>query len=194
MKKIILLAIALLIFIPTTVFASTQTKGLIDTIKAANITPSIDESEYKETDRQVTIYLFWGDTCNHCHEALEFINSLLSEYKDKIKMRSYELNNNIDNRTLQQKVLEWFEINKNGVPFMVIGESTFYGFTESSKEKIKMAIDDVYEQENRYDVFEEMKKGKPAKEQERDHKVWIVATVVIVLTTVIVAYLIVKNK
>lgn len=151
--------------VPNIVHAQTQARDLLETLEAASITPSIEE--YKENDDQVVIYLFWGQTCEHCHEFLEFINSNLEEYKDKIKMRSYETSRNDDNYAIQKKVANWFEVKNTGVPLIVIGENTFYGYAGSETgEKIKIAINDVYSQTERYDVFEEMKNGNPKTEKQ----------------------------
>ncbi len=158
MKRITLLIVSLMLLVPTLVFASTRAQDLTETLKAANIEMSV--SDYKETDDQVTMYLFWGSGCEHCHAELEYLNSILDEYKDKIKLRSYETWNNTSNADLEEKLLDFFEIKKGGVPFAIIGKSTFVGFGDTTGEKIKTAIDDLYEtpKEERYDVFEEMEK------------------------------------
>lgn len=45
------------------------------------------------------------------------------------------------------------------VPYIIIGEESFSGFSESSSgEKIKTAIKELYESKDRYDVFEAMEK------------------------------------
>ncbi len=158
MKRITLLIASLILLAPTLVFASTRAQDLTETLKAANIEMSV--SDYKETSDQVTMYLFWGSGCEHCHAELEYLNGILDEYKDKIKLRSYETWDNKSNADLEEKLLDFFEIKKGGVPFAIIGESTFVGFGDTTGEKIKTAIDDLYEtpKEERYDVFEEMEK------------------------------------
>ncbi len=158
MKRITLLVAGFILLVPMLVFADTRAQDLTETLKAANIEMSI--SDYEETDDQVTIYLFWGSGCEHCHAELEFLNGILEEYKDKVKLRSYETWNNQSNADLEEKLLDFFEIKKGGVPFAIIGKSTFVGFGDATGEKIKTAIDDLYEtsKEERYDVFEEMEK------------------------------------
>lgn len=162
-KVLIITIISLFIFMPMMVFADTQAQDLLETLETAGIEVSVDD--YEENDNQVEIYLFWSTGCSHCHEELEFYNSILGDYKDKIKMRSYE-SSNPDNYALQKKMMTFFNLKESGVPFAVIGENTFYGFrsAEETGEKIKDAIDEEYAKslEERYDVWEEMEKNKQA--------------------------------
>ncbi len=50
-----------------------------------------------------------------------------------------------------------------GVPLLIIGENTFYGFEESNKEKIITAIENEYKKEKRYDLFDAMEKKEEEK-------------------------------
>lgn len=180
MKKIIIILIAFMLLIPCATYASSQARDIMETFEAASITPSI--KDYKENENQVVIYMFWADYCEHCHEALEFLNEIMPEYKDKIKMRSYEVQNS-DNEVIHKRVANWFET-KTGVPLIVIGESTFYGYAgEETGEKMKQAIDDVYSQplEERYDVFEEMKNGKPETKKKNTLLIMLVPVIIIIV-------------
>lgn len=143
----------MLFIIPSAVFAETEAQDLMDTLERAGITPTVDS--YTENDNQIPIYLFWSDECYHCHDFLEFINNNLEEYADKIKMRSYETANE-SNYNLEQKVAKFFNIEAPGVPLIVIGENTVYGFGEDNGDQILEAIDELYESEERYDVFDAM--------------------------------------
>ncbi len=155
LKKIICICISAFMFLPLTVFAA-RAQDLMDTLERGGITPSVED--YKETKEQAVIYLFWSDTCGHCHEELEYINSILPEYKDKIKMRSYE-GSNSENFALQQKVGQFFKLEKyNGFPLTVIGDKTFYGFGEDYKEEMIEAIEKLYNSTEKYDVFDELEK------------------------------------
>lgn len=159
MKRIMLLILSFILLIPITVSASTRAQDLPDTLEEDGISISIED--YQETDDQVVMYLFWGNGCEHCQAELEFLNSILDEYKDKIKLRSYETWYNTSNAELEEKILNFFELTDKGVPFLIIGESTFIGYDEETTgEKIKTAIDELYQlpKEERYDVFVEMDK------------------------------------
>lgn len=156
MKKILLIIISILMFVPAVVCAETEAQDLMETLERANITPSI--TNYGEQESQVPIYLFWSDGCYHCHDFLEFINEELEDYGSKIKMRSYETSNE-SNYNLEQKVAKFFNIKAPGVPLIVIGENTIYGFGEDNEEQILEAIDEEYSSDEKYDVFEEMEKA-----------------------------------
>lgn len=184
MKKIFFLILSLILFIPNVVMAETQTLDLMDTLEKAGITPSIDD--YEETEDQVQIYLFWSSTCTHCHDVLEFINDNLDEYGEKIKMRSYETSTNADNYALQQKVAKFFSINAPGVPLLVVGESTFYGFSDSIKDKILEAIDGEYSANEKYDVFEKIEE-KEAEKNPND-----ALYVIIPVLAIVVIYFMIK--
>lgn len=154
MKKFLILIISLLILVPTTVFAAdTQALDFMQTFELAEIEPKVED--YKETDDQVTLYLFWWTNCSHCHEELEYLNDVLEEYKDKIKLRSYEIQNS-DNSKLRNKVGDFFDITGKGVPLLIVGENSFYGFKDEYKEKIKTAIETEYNKTEKYDLFKEM--------------------------------------
>lgn len=190
MKKIIITILAMFVFIPSTVFASTQARDFLETFEEASITPKV--KDYKENEDQVVIYMFWWTSCDHCHEALSFFNDILEDYKDKIKMRSYETGANSDNFAIQKKIANWFEV-KTGVPLIVIGENTFYGYNgDETAEKIKIAIDDVYSTpvKERYDVFEEMKKGKPETKKKNTTLILLIPAILVI----VVICIFIKNK
>lgn len=156
MKKIIAILLVLLAIVPSIVSASTQALDVIDTIKSVGLTP--EDADYKETEDQVMVYFFRGSTCNHCHDAVEYFNSILKEHGSKFKMRSYEVYENADNQKLKDKVVKFFKDQAPGVPYIIVGESTFYGFGEETGEKILAAIESEYRSSEKYDMFEAMEK------------------------------------
>ncbi len=160
MKKILLLVIAAMLFVPAIVRADTQAMDIIDTLEKANI--EVTDKDYKEIDDQVVIYLFYSSSCPHCHDELEFLNESLKEYGSKFKLRAYEVTANEDNDKLMKKMKKFFNEKGEGVPFTVIGESTFYGFGDSTGEKMLKAIDTEYRKETKYDIFAELEKADKA--------------------------------
>ena len=126
-KRLIALVVGLLLVLPFTVFAETESMGLADTFAAEDIEIS---TKYKETDKQATIYLFRGQGCSHCLDLLNYLNSILDEYGNKFKLVSYEVWNNTDNADLEEKVAELLnaDVQKGSVPFLIIGDQYFIGF------------------------------------------------------------------
>lgn len=135
-----------------------QTKNLEETLKEENV--EVDLSNYKETDDQITIYLFRGNGCGYCNGFLKFLASIVPEYGKYFKLESYEVWGNEDNAELMEKVGAFLEQSATGVPFIVIGEKVFPGYASQYDEGIKAAIVTLYNAEEKYDVFEEMEKAE----------------------------------
>lgn len=119
----------------------------------------LSNSDYKENDNQVTVYLFRGKGCSHCYEFLTFMNSISKEYGKYFKMVSYEVWYDTNNADLMDEVSRFMGDRATGVPYVIIGKKVFPGFASSYEEKIKTAIKELYEtkKSERYDVFEAMK-------------------------------------
>ena len=108
----------------------------------------------------INIYLFRGKGCGFCQKFLNYVNDTLTEkYYDKFNLVSYEVWNNTKNNELLTKVRAFLGSDKTGVPFIVIGDKYFEGYTESYNTEIEQAIQDLYDSSNRYDVFEEISKS-----------------------------------
>lgn len=185
MKKVFLLIITSILIIPNIVFADTVALDLKDTIVASGETPSFED--YKESDDQVTLYLFRASGCNHCHDLVKFLDSIVEEYGTKFKLRSFECSENSDNNLLHNRVVNFFKLkDSRGVPLLVIGENTFYGFTEKNKQQIIECIEREYKKEDKYDVFEKME------EQKREKKPNIVAYIILPILACIVIVIIIR--
>lgn len=153
----------MLLIMPTVVFAatideeaaSTQVKDLKETVEAIDL--AFKGTDYKETDDQVVVYLFRMTTCEHCHDAVSFFNDIVEEYGDKFKLRSFEITGNATNNAIYQRVINYLKI-KEGVPLILIGQNQFRGFNSNTGESIKKAIDQTYEEKERFDIFDEIEK------------------------------------
>lgn len=120
MKKIksLLLLAAILVLLPLSVYAS----------------------------EKVNVYLFRRDGCGFCESALEFFNDLSndSEYKDYFNLVEKEVSGSTANASLMEKVASKLNVDIQGVPFIVIGEQHFEGYTSSWNENIKSVIKAAY--------------------------------------------------
>ena len=121
-----------------------------------------DLSNYTENDNQITIYLFRGNGCSVCRKFLTFLNSIVPEYGQYFKLESYEVWYNSDNTKLYKKVAAFMEEQADGVPFIVIGDVVFPGYSEHYDDAIKAAIKKLYNEKDRYDVFTAMNKAEKA--------------------------------
>ena len=115
--------------------------------------------------KKVNVYLFRGEGCPHCEEAIEWFNDELSkdeEYKDLYKLVKYEVWYDENNSALMQEVATELGTEASGVPFIVVGDQYFSGFSATqSPDKIKAAIKAQYEKEDYIDVVAAVKKGEP---------------------------------
>lgn len=88
----------------------------------------------------VNLYLFYSNTCPHCEAEMELLDEIQEDY-DNLKIYTYEISED-ENSLLLSKVSEMFDINVTGVPFTIIGEKTFFGYSEeNSKKKFIGAIE-----------------------------------------------------
>lgn len=113
------------------------------------------------TDHEkVTLYMFRGSGCSHCHEALEYFNENYSKYKDYFNIELYEVWNNSYNSQLMQDVADKKGDEANGVPYFVLGSDfSISGFSESIANQIIETALKEYQNENYTDIVAEVKKG-----------------------------------
>ena len=103
---------------------------------------------------KVNVYLFYGDGCPYCESAMEYFDGIDDEYKDKMELVKYEVWNDQDNVALLESVGSELGEEISGVPFIVIGDKTFAGYSEDFNKDIEKAIDKFYEEDNAYDVMD----------------------------------------
>ena len=102
------------------------------------------DQEYKENkiklektiDGKAIIYFFRGEGCSHCAEAEAWFESIEPEYGDYFKVIDYETWYNKDNAKLMQEVAKSRGEEVKGVPYIIIGNKSWNGFTESYEQEI----------------------------------------------------------
>ena len=106
-------------------------------------------SVYADGDKNlVNIYLFYSDTCRHCSAEKELLKEIEKEY-DNVRIYKYEVNtgNNMD---LLLDVADLFDTEVTGVPFTVIADKIYKGFSyENAKPKFLGTIE--YYSEHQYE-------------------------------------------
>ncbi len=160
-KLLILLLVALL---PVTVFAKSflddyNTTGLKETVAAEGL--ELLNKDYKENDKQAVIYLFRGQGCSHCHEFVEFLNSISKEYGNYFRLVAFEVWQDNTNSALLSKIAAFNgdDPNNTGVPYFVIGEKVFnMGYGASMADDVKEAIMKQYNNPG-YDLIEAYQKS-----------------------------------
>lgn len=122
MKKLknLLLSLMVLVLMPLTVFADSKEK--------------------------INVYIYKGETCGYCAKALEFFEGLDEEYQSYFNLVEKEVWYDEDNAAEMQEVAAHFNEEVSGVPYIIIGDKTFQGFSEEEYgEQIKAAIKAGYE-------------------------------------------------
>lgn len=110
---------------------------------------NLDQVTYDKN--KVNIYFFWGSTCPHCKEEFAFFDEIKEEYGDYYNLYTYEVWENPDNEKIMNQFANALNEKITGVPYTVIGDESFTGFSESSKEKFIEAIKDKHQ--NSKDVY-----------------------------------------
>ena len=94
----------------------------------------------KAEEKNINMYLFYGENCPHCIELKSFLKEYLEE-KDNITLYSYEIWNNNVNKTHLQNIVNILHVQFSGVPYLVIGNSAITGFSkELTPERIKTTV------------------------------------------------------
>ena len=100
-------------------------------------------------DRDITLYLYFGDGCPHCEAEMKYLNKIEKEYPNlKIVKKEvwYDDNNSLE----LKKVCDVFSIDRIGVPTNVIGETIIRGYSEGNSSKIERAIKYYSNPDNEY--------------------------------------------
>lgn len=86
------------------------------------------------------ITLFYGEGCPHCTHEKIFLNSLKQDYPE-LNITYYEVWYNDKNAKLLETIKEEHKIYANVVPYTIINNQIFVGFSDSIKEEMKIMIE-----------------------------------------------------
>ncbi len=166
MKKYITFLLLILLMPSFVLAASYESKTLSEAIKDEEI--KNDLGDYDDNEEKPAIYLFRGKGCSHCYEFLEYASSdLVKEKGNKFRLVTYEVWNNEANAELMQKVSDYFKDDASGVPYIVIGDKTFNGYSESMNKEIEEAIDKLNESEEKFDVLTKIDMKSSSKKEKK---------------------------
>lgn len=90
-------------------------------------------------EEEVNIHVFYGDGCGYCALEKEFLQELVNEY-DNLNVILYEVWYDTSNYSLLEKVTETLGTELSGVPFTVIGDYFFSGYSSSMDSTIIQEI------------------------------------------------------
>ena len=129
MKKflnIVLVFVFTILLVPTFVFAEGEDK----------------KEEVKKAPIQ--IYEFYGSSCGYCAALNSWFESIEKDYGDYFDLVKYEVWGSEKNNALMNGVAQKMGDAINGVPYLIVGDYTLNGYSESDNEAILKAILDEY--------------------------------------------------
>lgn len=137
MKKLRLLLIAFFLLIPLNVNALNQDyEDVIHKIVGEKV-----------EDNEINVYVFVKEGCPHCQKEKQFLNELEEIYGEKVNIYKYEVWNNKENLIRLEQVKKELKDTSNGVPFTIIGDKYYVGFSESIKSLISKDILNYFEED-----------------------------------------------
>ena len=91
-------------------------------------------------EKDLNIYLFYGDGCPHCAALEKYMEPYLEKH-EYVHLHKYEVWHSEENLNKLKGVQEVLGVARGGVPFLVIGNSPIIGFDEElTPERIRNAI------------------------------------------------------
>ena len=177
MKKFLSILLVLVLMIPMMVNAEEEVTA----------TGSSEERE------PVPVYIFRSDTCGYCKALMEWINSedIQSEFGKYFKVVDFEVSTSQKNAELMQQAKDYFKVDGQGVPYIVVGEYDYpqgfaadYVVDEESGttmgEQLLAQIIETYtkDEKDRFDILEKLDYDPEAK-KDNSVAVGIIAGVVI---------------
>lgn len=121
------------------------------------------EADIKPSKDKLNIYIFWGDGCPHCKHLAEFLGEKQSEIGDKISLYTFEVWKDKNNLSFLKSFGKFLGENPKGVPYIIIGNKTYSGFSETDEETKQEIINLIKTEANKtdkIDKYQEYKKSK----------------------------------
>ena len=159
MKKLLIVFLMVFMFIPS-IYAETEYKVMNFDEVLTEEGIEHDFSNYSESDDKITIYFFRGKGCKFCRAFLSYLNDIVPEYGKYFNVVAYDVWNDRNSDKLLDEVSEFLNQPSEGIPYAIIGDTVFNGYSTDYDEAIKEAIKKEYNKKKRYDVLFEMKEAK----------------------------------
>lgn len=102
---------------------------------------------------KINIYMFWGDGCPHCEELAKYLYKLNKVYGKSYNLYTLEVWHNNKNNNLMNQFASTKNEKVSGVPYLVIGNKTFIGYSEKQNKKIEAAIKKEIKNKNHTDIY-----------------------------------------
>lgn len=96
----------------------------------------------EEEKNIVNLYLFYSDTCPHCSKEISLLDKLSKEYSN-LRIYSYEIKEEKD-KELYQQATKIFNLNITSIPFTVVGDAYFTGYSKTQSERKLRSVIEYY--------------------------------------------------
>lgn len=80
---------------------------------------------------EVNVFLFYKEDCNICHQEKVYLDALKQRYPN-MRIYTYDVRN-MNNYNLMTKAKNMYNQKGDGVPFTVIGDNAYLGFSQNKK-------------------------------------------------------------
>lgn len=156
-----------------------------------------DLSNYEDSEDKINVYIFRGSSCPHCLDEVTWLADNYQDFKDYVNIVTYEVWNNNSNSKLMNVVAKYLKKNVSGVPFTIVGDQTFSGFSEELGASIIEEAKKLYNSEEKYDIknYINLEDGTIIDDGKKDSKAMIILLVsIIVIGGAILIYFVSKSK
>lgn len=157
MKKIIVIIVILLAISLTGIVVLSSKKDKQENTDSKNISYESKLTDIKFNDK-VNIYLFYGKGCPHCEALFTYFESIKSKYSKYYNLYAFEVWYNEDNGKTMDYFLEKFDkkVSSRSVPFLIIGDEAFEGYSSSMNQKIIDTIEEKYKNKDNIKDFSDI--------------------------------------
>lgn len=157
MKKIIVIIVILLAISLTGIVVLSSKKDKQENTDSKNISYESKLTDIKFNDK-VNIYLFYGKGCPHCEALFTYFEGIKSKYSKYYNLYAFEVWYNEDNGKTMDYFLEKFDkkVSSRSVPFLIIGDEAFEGYSSSMNQKIIDTIEEKYKNKDNIKDFSDV--------------------------------------
>ncbi len=118
------------------------------------------EADIKPSKDKLNIYIFWGDGCPHCKHLAEFLGEKQSEIGDKISLYTFEVWKDKNNLAFLKSFGKFLGENPKGVPYIIIGNKIYSGFSETDEETKQEIINLIKTEASKTDKIDKYQEYK----------------------------------
>lgn len=129
-----------------------------EVVEEVEVPKHTEEDIEEATGEKINVYLFWGNGCGHCSNLKAFFASIEDQYGEYYDLYTFEVWYNADNEQLMYKFASALGDTVKGVPYLVIGDQSFKGYSSAMDDKIIEAIKEEYKSSEKYDAYEHIEK------------------------------------